>query len=752
MANNISLFLRLSCVLLAAASFAPPRQVVQSDFFTLNAGLSKSLEAANPSAVAFSRDGTLVASIDKSGAVSVFNVTSGASAGTAPAHSAGKAAIAFSPYGDSLATWGSDQKVILWDPKNVSQVKVLATNGGKPGALAYSGDGTRIACGGEDGTIRVFNANSGSQVSTGKAHKGAILAMAFEPTGSTIVSVGSDRNMVTSDAATGDAITTKFMPIKVKFDAKPEDEFQQIRSAACTPDGSMFAVGGYNLYRQLGGMPISFEFVVLYDRSGRRLVQIGDKTAVNTSLAVSITPDGKLIGTSAPDGKMRIWDVQHNQLCGQPTDQGSIKMTAAAKSGGNYYFAIAGKTANLVGVTPIEAQAAPPDPVQSSKDGLSIEFASPSELAPIVSAPNIQISAVVTGLQASPTYSIEVAGEKSQPATLQPSDNRDLVLAPAPAQPGSAGQAAAVKETPDTVRISQNVTLSEGPNRIKVTVMDGSREVTAVKTVCYVPQGDQLDKSKIYSNSYAIVIGINNYTSSKNIPALHACVADATDVAAAFKSEYGFQNVTVLTDADATHDKIMAAFNDLTDASKIKPNDRVVVFWSGHGQSVTTPEGGQIGFLLPSDAKVDFANLDNIAPYRQTCIPMDELGRLAREIPAKHVLFLVDACFSGIAATSGSDLPENTFGLVQEAYFDAKQIITASSRFEPAKEKDGHGYFTKALLEAFQDPAADENKDGFLTASELYKYLVPKVQMMNSSQTPKLAKFSLGIGETLFFK
>lgn len=746
--------LRLACVLIATVSLAS-RQTVQSDYFALNAGLSKVLDAANPTAVAFSRDGALVACVDKAGSVCVYNVASGAPVGKAPGHSGGKSAIAFSPFSDTLASWGSDQKVILWNPANVSQLKTIATSGGKAGSLAYSGDGTKLACGGDDGTIRVFDVSAGTQISSYKAHKGAVLALAFEPTGSTIVSVGSDRNMITSDAASGQVLTKKFMPIKVKFDAKPEDEFQQIRSAACTPDGSLFAVGGYNLYRQLGGLPISFEFVVIYDRAGRRLVQIGDKTAVNTSLGVSITPDGKLVGTSAPGGKMRIWDVQHNQLCGQPVNQGNIRMTAAAKSGNNYYFAVAGTTANVVGVTSIE-----PEPVvageqqQASNSGLSISFAAPSEPAPIVSAANLEVSAVVSGLQGTPRYTIEVAGEKAAPATLVVSDNKDLVLAPAPAKAGGAGQAAAVKMTPTEVRVSQNVTLSEGPNRIKVTVEDGSKVVTAVKTVCFVPGGDELDKTKIYSDSYAVVIGINKYGApgSKNIPGLSAAVADANDVAAALKSEFGFKHVVLLTDAAATHDKIMSEFNKLTDASQIKPNDRVVVFWSGHGQSVTTSEGGQIGFLLPTDAKVDFSNLDNIKPYRDTCVPMDELGRLARDIPAKHVLFLVDACFSGLAATMGSTLPANTFGLLHEAYFDAKQIITASSRFEPAKEKGGHGYFTKALLEAFQDPAADDNKDGFLTASELFKYLQPKVQMMNSSQTPKLAKFSLGIGETLFFK
>src|SRR5579862_7275362 len=117
---------------------------------------------------------------------------------------------------------------------------------------------------------------------------------------------------------------------------------------------------------------------------------------------------------------MRIWDVQNNQLSGQPTDQGSIKMTAAAKLGDDYYFAIAGKAANLVGVTPMDI---PPAPVaqQKSVDGdLTIQFASPSEPAPIVSSPNLEVSAVVSGLQHSPTYFIEVSGEKSTPELLEP--------------------------------------------------------------------------------------------------------------------------------------------------------------------------------------------------------------------------------------------------------------------------------------------------------------------------------------------
>lgn len=730
-------------------------QVVQSDHYVVNAGLSKTLSATNPSAVAFSRDGALLAAIDKSGTLSVFNVESGAATGSAPAHSGGKAALAFSAFGTYVASWGSDQKVILWDAKTLAPAKTLASTGGKPGCLAFSGDETKLACGGEDGTIRVFSVASGSQITSYKAHGKAIMAMAFEPSGNTVVSVGGDRKMTTGDAGSGQVLKQTFLPIKVAFDKKPEDEFDTMASASCTPDGSIFAIGGYSDYAQLGlGYRTRFERIVLYDASARRLVAIGDKTMAKLSEDLSISPDGKLVCCAGPDGKFRVWDIEHNQLCGQVLKQDGIKMTAATKVGGNYLFAVASKNANVVAMTASDpVRVLPAEQDKGIGGGLSIEFATPSEFAPIVNHPNLEVSAIVSGLQGKPRYSIDIAGHATDEGTIEVSDNKDLVIVPAGSGAGSAGPPVAIKMGEGTVRLSQNLTLFEGPNRIKVTVHDGSKQVTAVKTVCYVPDGE-LDSSKIYSQSHAIVIGINKYTgkNGKNIPALAAAVADAGDVAQVLKSQYGFQDVQLLTDANATHEKIEKALHAMADANTIKPNDRVVIFWSGHGQTVTGSEGGQAGFLLPSDAQVDFSNLDNARPYLDTCVAMSELSQLAREIPAKHVLILVDACFSGLAARSGNANPTGVFQLIHKAYFDAKEIITASSGSETAKEGNGHGYFTKALLEVFQDSAADENKDGFLTADELYRYLLPKVQQANSSQSPQMARFSLGIGEMLFFK
>ena len=69
-------------------------------------------------------------------------------------------------------------------------------------------------------------------------------------------------------------------------------------------------------------------------------------------------------------------------------------------------------------------------------------------------------------------------------------------------------------------------------------------------------------------------------------------------------------------------------------------NDRVVFYFAGHGDTATLGlEGGDMGFLIPADGDAEDLYL--------TAIPMDELKRISDWSKAKHMLFLVDACYGG---------------------------------------------------------------------------------------------------------
>jgi uncharacterized caspase-like protein len=62
----------------------------------------------------------------------------------------------------------------------------------------------------------------------------------------------------------------------------------------------------------------------------------------------------------------------------------------------------------------------------------------------------------------------------------------------------------------------------------------------------------------------------------------------------------------------------------------------------------------------------------------------------------------------------------------------------------------GHGLFTKMLLAGLEG-AADLDHDGYVRASELYKFITPRVlEESRNKQNPGFGQISTGDGEVIF--
>ena len=87
---------------------------------------------------------------------------------------------------------------------------------------------------------------------------------------------------------------------------------------------------------------------------------------------------------------------------------------------------------------------------------------------------------------------------------------------------------------------------------------------------------------EIYSESWALIIGINKY---QNVDPLNYAVNDAIAVQDMLVNKYGFKedNIKLITDEEATKDNIIKGFSDILTQAKEK--DRVVVFYAGHGET-----------------------------------------------------------------------------------------------------------------------------------------------------------------------
>ena len=229
-----------------------------------------------------------------------------------------------------------------------------------------------------------------------------------------------------------------------------------------------------------------------------------------------------------------------------------------------------------------------------------------------------------------------------------------------------------------------------------------------------------------YSNSWGLIVGINAYNHAS--PLSYAC-NDADDVASLLTGELSFplSQVTVLKDADATKEAILENYIGLREKA-VSPDDRVCVFFAGHGM---TMEGsrGPIGYLIPVDG--DRSNLN-------TLIRWDDLTRNAEIIPAKHILFIIDACYSGLALQRAITPGTQRFisDMLQRL---SRQVITAGKADEKVADGGGptgkNSIFTGYLLQGLRGAASDAT--GVLTANLLMNYVYQKVgQDGRSAQTP----------------
>jgi WD40 repeat protein len=228
--------------------------------------------------LAFSPDGSTIASGSRDGFVRVWNVEDGKLQLAIPAHKKGVNSVAFSPNGSQLASGGNDALARVWDLasgelvseliggtytvpgvafssggldlailngkvvriRDIESTRFVQTIRGENSffSLDISGDGRKMATGNIEDTVEVWDIQSGDRIARLVGHTGAagqasalIWQVEFSPSGRLLASAGGDNRVLLWDLENGAAVCTL------------DGHTKAATSAAFSPDGKILAAG-----------------------------------------------------------------------------------------------------------------------------------------------------------------------------------------------------------------------------------------------------------------------------------------------------------------------------------------------------------------------------------------------------------------------------------------------------------------------------------------------------------------------------
>jgi TPR repeat protein len=247
---------------------------------------------------------------------------------------------------------------------------------------------------------------------------------------------------------------------------------------------------------------------------------------------------------------------------------------------------------------------------------------------------------------------------------------------------------------------------------------------------------NKLSKTKtLYRKSCAVLVGISAYPGLPMRNQLQYCEDDLRELKRILVTYYGFKkcDITSLIGPAATAKSIQDQIARFRGNSEFHREDRVIFFFSGHGQYVDLASVGRKGFLIPFGANLDLKHLENPEPYIRDCLDMGETFQHLCECPAQ-ILFIADACYTGYLGSKPFEKPSNFAVSSMPAHF----AFTAVNKNEPAGEdkKIKHGYFSYALCQELEQRAHEKVP---FSIAELYASVASKVtKRTNQSQHPLL--------------
>ncbi len=276
---------------------------------------------------------------------------------------------------------------------------------------------------------------------------------------------------------------------------------------------------------------------------------------------------------------------------------------------------------------------------------------------------------------------------------------------------------------------------------------------------------------QVYKGSYALVIGNSDYANWTRLPGVYQ---DLNEVARVLMRQ-DFKVVSFDERGEPLFGRTLmnltrAEFNRqlelfVNEYGQDEEN-RLLIYYAGHGYMALLPDGRKMGYLVMRDAPQmpdAEAALDRgltyqqLAPFRRASVNMDEIETYAKNITARHALFVFDSCFAGTVLFRDGGVTVPAY-IGEEVTQPVREFLTAGNERQRVSDDSA---FRKAFVRGIEGAAdegdVDHPKDGYVLASELYHYVLKEVseytRRTGHLQTPvfgKILKQELARGDFVF--
>jgi hypothetical protein len=252
-----------------------------------------------------------------------------------------------------------------------------------------------------------------------------------------------------------------------------------------------------------------------------------------------------------------------------------------------------------------------------------------------------------------------------------------------------------------------------------------------------------------FAQHHAFIIGIDKY---EQISPLQTAVNDARKLAEVLATQQHFLVHAPLLNAKGGEIRQLL---QKTLPEQVQPDDRVLFYFAGHGIAADGGDG-PAGYLVPVDADPTEV---------KTFIPMEDLHQSLNALPCRHLLLILDCCFSGAFKWSsnfraiGTLMPKRLYKerfdrfvldpawqVLTSAAYDQKALdvlhgkATGERGIKKVIGDTAHSPFALALFEGLAgaaDARIDQEGDGVITATELYSYIRDQIEPATIQESQK---------------